>query len=143
MASRQAWISNKNVCVLYRVTAAAGLLREPQPSRLPWNTHSHTCTLIQTHMHTELAGLRDLFLLRSHGSIRSSSAVGLSSESGWNTAWAEDRCPFACVSLKKYPRPSDTCFDVSYSETDETRKSFIQWPKLCFSRAAFKKEDLR
>lgn len=31
MACRQVWISNKNVCVLYHVTAAAGLLREPQP----------------------------------------------------------------------------------------------------------------
>ena len=50
MAGRQAWISNKNVCVLYRVTTAAGLLREPQLSQLPWNTQSHT--FAQTHRHT-------------------------------------------------------------------------------------------
>lgn len=41
MACRQVWISNKNVCVLYHVTAAAGLLKEPQPRPLR-NTHTHT-----------------------------------------------------------------------------------------------------
>ena len=40
MARRRAWIAHKNVCALYRVTAAAGLLREPQPGP-SWNTHTH------------------------------------------------------------------------------------------------------
>lgn len=104
MASRQAWISNKNVCVLYRVTAAAGRLSEPQLSGLSWNTHSHICTLIQMHVHTELAGLRHLFLLQCHGSSSSSSsrAAGLCSSSGWNTAWAAVMTIHMCA-LKAIP----------------------------------------
>lgn len=56
-------------------------------------------------------------------------AVGLRGESGWNTAGVEDGWPFACVSFRKYPKPSDMCFDVSQSvcvRERKTRESFLQ-----------------
>lgn len=51
------------------------------------------------HSHTKLAAMKHLFLLWSHGSGRSSGALGQRGEGGRNTAWAEKRWPFACVSF--------------------------------------------
>lgn len=105
MACRQVWISNKNVCVLYHVTAAAGLLREPQPS---------PSTLARAHTHTQLAGMRRLFLLWSHGSSRSrarAARVGGDSDDHLREAWN------ACQTLTrrdegKLPAAAELCQNI-------------------------------
>lgn len=71
-----------------------------------WGNHSpvgfhgiHTCTCTQKHIRTGLAGLRHLFLLRSHGSSRSSGAVRVGgTQPGWRIydhlhLWALKRIP--------------------------------------------------
>lgn len=131
MASRQAWISNKNVCVLYRVTTAAGLLREPQPSGLPCNSQ-HICSHLLKWIYTqELAAFRHLFQPESHGS--SSSRVG----NEWE--WAGLRMGGGemtiCMWEPKNPSlTSDRAFDVRLCERN---KSFLQKLKLNFKRQHF------
>lgn len=106
-------------------------------------THTHMCTLAQRHTHTELAGVRCLFLLWSHGSSRSSRAAEQRAARVGGTrpgrrmddhlhVWALKSIPdhLICVLTS-----------VSQKEKRQGKALFAGWSSA-LSRVLLKKEDL-
>ena len=110
--------------------------RTTEGTTAQWASMEHTLTHMHAHTtHIYAQSWQEWDICFCFGLTEAAEAAErwarVSSESGWNTAWAEDRWPFACVSLKKYPRPSDMRFDVSECEREETRKSLLQQLEFC------------